>query len=451
MRAQERTTERDRQTADSLKEGIGSKRNNLLELFRRVRRASIEMCNSLEPEEFRIQPMAEVSPPWWNLGHTSWFFARNLLQPYGLDSGADRTLDYLLNSYYVSLGPRLDRNRRGLVTRPTTAEIYRYRDSVDRRVEQLIGSMDGAGLARLEAVLRIGLEHEQQHQELFYTEIKYILAENPPALRRPYIRKATEVASHVPRSPQFLEIRGGLSSFGNVEGGWCWDNELPVHRYYVDDFRLQDQLVTNAEYFEFIADGGYRQPLLWLDNGWRSVSQQGWQAPLYWEKQETDWTIWTLAGVQPLNPPEPVCHVSFYEADAFVRWKSQTYGDFRGATLPTERQWEQAARAMGVDPDRGNFLDRRCLHPLPARGKQGCQMAGDVWEWTSSYYEPYPGYHPFDGALAEYNGKFMDNQRVLRGGSCVTPQGHCRVSYRNFWSGDTRFQFTGFRLALPGS
>jgi ergothioneine biosynthesis protein EgtB len=459
-------------------------RGELLKHFRRVRQASIEMCCSLQPGDYRIQPIDDVSPPWWNLGHTSWFFARNVLAVFGGEVvPEDSAYDYTLNSYYASLGQRLPRSRRGSISRPTTEEIYRYRQSVDRRVEALIETVEERRFANLEFVVRIGIQHEQQHQELFYTEIKCILAGNPPDLRQPYrtngdITPVCEAASgpfrqmgDVPVSPaRFVALDGGLFEFGHREEGWCWDNELPVHEFFLHPFSLQDRLVTNAEYQEFLADGGYRQQLLWLDNGWARVQQEAWQSPLYWEQRDGEWSIWTLAGLRPLAADEPVCHVSFYEADAFARWASQTFARCKRARLPSEREWEHAARQLQSQASADAFLESNRLHPSPVQGKNGdiahlceapvgpfrqmgnvpvlSQMAGVLWQWTTSYYEPYPGYEPFPGVLAEYNGKFMDNQRVLRGGSCVTPRDHYRVSYRNFWPAPTRFQFTGIRLAL---
>jgi len=256
-----------------------------------------------------------------------------------------------------------------------------------------------------------------------------------------------------------VEFRGGVYQFGNVEGGWCWDNELPVHAGYVEDFALGERLVTNGEYLEFIAAGGYADPLLWLANGWGRVRDEGWEAPLYWERdgrQADGWHQWTLAGPRRLDLAEPVSHVSFYEADAYARWLARRGGERAGTRLPTEHEWEHAARLSGFPGSPANFLDSGALHPRSANGAGNGsaahpgglqQMGGDLWEWTTSHYEPYPGYQPFDGALMEYNGKFMDNQRVLRGGSCATPADHIRASYRNFWPAGTRFQFSGIRLA----
>jgi ergothioneine biosynthesis protein EgtB len=424
-------------------------REALLARFRRVRQASITMCRPLRAEDFRLQPIEEVSPPWWNLGHTSWFFVRNVLEPFGGRLvREDAQYDFLLNSYYASLGSRLPRSRRGSITRPTTEEIYRYRASVDQRVEDLLETVDPGHLDALSSVLAIGLEHEQQHQELFYTEIKVILAQNLRELRQPYRAVPEEERPVDAVDPlRFVDFAGGLLEFGHRGQGWCWDNELPVHKFYLAPFALANRLVTNAEYQEFLDDHGYDQQLLWLDNGWARLQGEGWHAPLYWERVDGCWWLWTLDGMRPLPPEEPVCHVSFYEADAFARWKSQTAACHRGVRLPTEREWEQAARSTLCEPQEDAFLESDRLHPACAKGGRSlAQMAGCLWQWTSSYYEPYPGYRPFLGVLAEYNGKFMDNQRVLRGGSCVTPREHFRVSYRNFWSAPTRFQFTGIRL-----
>ena len=421
-------------------------RDELLNRYRETRNLSVELCRPLHPEDYRIQSMPDVSPPWWNLGHTTWFFAKNLLEPFGLYSSEDARLEFVMNSYYESLGPRIRRDHRGLVTRPTNEDVYRFRESVDGRVEELIRTASGEDLERLRFLVFTGIQHEQQHQELLVTELKHILGSNVPELREAY-RPAPATngdGSHgAAPAARWVHFEGGLQEFGNVEGGWCWDNELPVHKAWLDGFALMNRLVTNGEYLEFIADGGYRNPLLWMSNGWARVKEQEWNAPLYWEPsgegEDGRWRLWTLSGVRDVDPDEPVCHVSFYEADAFARWK--------GARLPTEREWEHAARVSGLPGT--NYLDSGVLHPVPASGNGGglTQMGGDLWEWTSNHYEPYPGYRPFEGTLMEYNGKFMDNVRVLRGGSCATPASHIRASYRNFWVGDTRFQLTGIRLA----
>jgi len=417
-------------------------RQQLLEKYNATRSLSVDLCRPLRAEDYRIQSMPDVSPPWWNLGHTSWFFAKNILEPFGRYQEEDARLEFVMNSYYESLGPRIRRDHRGLVGRPTNDQVYAFRSSVDRRVEELIRNVSETDYDRLRFLIITGCHHEQQHQELLITEIKNILGSNVPELREPY-RPAVSHGASTPPASGWIAFEGGLHDFGNVEGGWCWDNEMPVHKSHLVDFELANRLVTNGEYLEFMEAGGYTNPLLWLSNGWAKVQDQGWAAPLYWEKQgdQRDWRTWTLSGDRPVDPDEPVCHVSFYEADAYARWK--------GVRLPTEREWEHAARIAGFPTAGANFLDTGALHPRPATGPADSllQMGGDLWEWTSNHYEPYPGYKPFEGALMEYNGKFMDNVRILRGGSCATPANHIRASYRNFWAGETRFQFTGIRLA----
>lgn len=443
-------------------------RDQLLAAFGETRELSRRLTEPLAPEDYRIQTIPEVSPPWWNLGHTTWFFAKNVLEPFGRYTEDDRRMEYCMNSYYVSLGPRLDRDRRGLMSRPTTEEVLAFRRSVDQRMAGLLQEVPESDLGRLEFLVTTGIHHEQQHQELLVTEIKHILGLNDPSLREPYAEAAptgSEGTGDSPRRLRLLPVAGGLHEFGNLEGGWCFDNELAVHRAYLEDFALAERLVTNGEFLEFVEDGGYDEPLLWLSNGWARASAEGWRAPLYWERRDGARRIWTLGGERPLDPAEPVCHVSFYEADAFARWKTTQGDGFEGVRLPTEREWEHAARTAGFPGAGANFLESGKLHPAPAANGQGeapapegtgrredpvrelAQTGGDLWEWTASHYEPYPRYSPFEGALMEYNGKFMDNQRVLRGGSCATPESHIRVSYRNFWAPETRFQLTGIRLA----
>lgn len=418
--------------------------------FREVRAASVAMCEGLEAAEYRLQPIADVSPPWWNLGHTSWFFARNILEPIAKTwTAVDAQYDYLLNSYYAGLGQRLPRELRGSVSRPTTEEIYDYRASVDARVTAFIESATDEQLGAALPLLRIGCEHEQQHQELFYTEIKYILWHNAAGLRRAYAEQAprTSLATSVPPL-RYREFAGGLDTFGYVGGGWAWDNERPAHLAYLQPFAIADRLISCGEYLDFVRDGGYRRQSLWLDNGWRQKEAEGWSAPLYWEERDGQYVVFTLGGERPLMEEEPVCHLSFYEADAFARWRGEQFAAERGARLPREFEWEYAERTTLSPCGDEAFLDSGALHPGAVHGDaELAQMCGVLWQWTSSYYEPYPGYRPFEGVLAEYNGKFMDNQRVLRGGSCVTPRNHFRITYRNFWPGGTRFQFTGVRLA----
>ena len=425
-------------------------REDLLERFRTTRQASLDLSAPLQPEDYRIQSMADVSPPWWNLGHTTWFFAKNVLEPFGVYTEEDARLEYVLNSYYEALGPRVPRAERGLQTRPTTEGIFAFRRRTDDRIEALIRDLADKEWDRAEFLIVTGIQHEQQHQELLVTEIKHILGTNVRELRTAY--RATG-ASSAPVGLTELEpvtLEGGLDEFGNLEGGWCFDNELPIHQAWLEPFAVANRLISNGEYLEFMDDGGYRDPLLWLANGWSRVQEEGWKHPLYWEDVDGEWQQWSLDGMRPLELDEPLCHVSFYEADAFSRWMGSTNSSWSGCRLPTEREWEHAARRCGFDVGAGNFLDDRRLHPgCCASGTNGAlaQAAGELWEWTSNHYEAYPGYTPFDGPLMEYNGKFMDNQRVLRGGSCATPRSHIRVSYRNFWAPETRFQFSGVRVS----
>ena len=420
-------------------------------MYRKVRQASLDMCGPLSTEDYQVQPSDEVSPPKWNLGHTSWFFWRFILSQHDLSLPLDDSYAYLLNSYYHRAGLRNLRGRRGLMSRPTVEQIYLYRKSVDDRIERLISTASAELLEQLDFLVTVGKNHEQQHQELFYTEIKSIYHANVTHLRPAYSPPAQN--DHTPEVSdiEFVHFKGGTFEFGNTEGGWCWDNELCTHKAFLDDFALSGRLITNREFLAFMEDRAYSDPLLWLSDGWFEIEKRQWNAPLYWEKIDGKWWSFTLSGMRELNQEEPVCHVSFYEACAFANWKSEVDGNFRGARLPTEREWEHAARVSDAGRSPGNFVESGKLHPTPSvpdNRASLAQMLGDVWEWTSSHYEPYPGFHEFPDDLSEYNGKFMNNQRVLRGGSCVTPVDHIRISYRNFWDPATRFQFTGIRLAM---
>ncbi len=428
-------------------------REDLLNKFKSVRQASLSMVEPLSSEDFQIQSMPEVSPPKWNLGHTSWFYWWFILRERGKTSELDESYRYFLNSYYNIAGiNRIPRDRRGLVARPTLKEIFRYRESVDTRMEELILASTEEDFSGIAFLVTVGLHHEQQHQELFYTEIKHIYwSETQPPLRPAYCQHQSSFTDQATiRAAAFIPFPGGLLEHGNLEGGWCWDNELPVHKAHVEPFSLMDRLVTNGEYLEFMKDGGYANPLLWLSNGWYEIHQKNWRAPLYWEQVDDEWYQYTLSGRQALNRDEPVCHLSYYEADAYAIWKAETDANYRGARIPTEYEWEHAVRSSGNLGVGGNLLNDGKYHPVPAeQAKLGIlsQMIGDVWEWTASAYLPYPGYQPFPKPLTEYTEKFMDGQYVLRGGSCVTPRDHIRISYRNFWHPATRFQFSGFRLA----
>ncbi len=404
------------------------------ERYRCVRAASNGIAEPLVTEDYVIQSMPDVSPTKWHLAHTSWFFETFLLKRHVPRYAAfDESYEYLFNSYYVQVGPRHCRPRRGLLSRPTVADVYRYRDYVDSSMLELLQTADAAG--RLADLVELGLHHEQQHQELMLTDIKHVFSCNP--LRPVYQARDVEGGS-VAAALEWVEFAGGVQEIGHAGGGFAFDNEGPRHRAMLEPFRLASRPVTNGEFLAFIEDGGYRRPELWLSDGWDQVSREGWSAPLYWERREQGWELFTLAGMRALAPQEPVCHVSYFEADAYARWAD--------ARLPTEEELEIAAAGNAVD---GNFVERRRLHPQAEGSAPGGlqQLYGDVWEWTRSAYSPYPGYRPPAGAIGEYNGKFMCNQFVLRGGSCATPQNHMRPTYRNFFYPNARWQFSGIRLA----
>jgi len=404
--------------------------------FREVRQASEQICAPLAVEDYVVQTMPDVSPPKWNLAHTSWFFETFLLQPFvPAYRDAHPQFGFLFNSYYEAVGERQPRDRRGMLSRPTVAEVYEYRRHIDQAVSDLIDGAAESQWRQLAPLLELGMNHEQQHQELMLTDITHILAENP--LKPAYVTSSTEQTSN-PTELSWHAHAGALIDTGFDGAGFAFDNESPRHRNYLQPFRIASRLATNAEFREFIADDGYSEPRHWLSEGWATVQQQGWQAPLYWERRDDEWRHFTLAGLQPLAADEPVCHVSLFEADALASWS--------GKRLATEFEWEQAAASVPVS---GKFLEPGApCHPQPAPNQPGLlQMFGDVWEWTASQYRPYPGYRPAAGAVGEYNGKFMCNQFVLRGGSCATPQGHIRPTYRNFFPPTARWQFSGIRLA----
>jgi ergothioneine biosynthesis protein EgtB len=409
----------------------------LAKRYERVRALSETLCETLQPEDCCIQSMPDVSPTRWHLAHTTWFFETFVLarQP-GYRPDDDRYA-YLFNSYYNAAGAQFPRARRGLLSRPTVAEVRGYRHSVDRRMRELLdsGHLDDQSAA----VVELGLNHEQQHQELMLTDIKHVFSCNPllPAYREGRFSSAD------PPPAGWNHIDEGLYWIGHEGDAFAYDNESPRHRVFLESFELADRLVTCGEYLEFIDGGGYDRPDAWLSEGWRTVHEQLWRAPLYWVLRDGRWHEFTLAGLVPLDPRRPVYHVSYFEADAFARWA--------GARLPTEAEWEVASRGV---PLVGNFVDRllpagRAIHPSaePADTSTPAQMFGDVWQWTASSYAAYPGYRPAAGALGEYNGKFMCNQYVLRGGSCATSSDHLRRTYRNFFPADARWQFTGIRLA----
>jgi ergothioneine biosynthesis protein EgtB len=404
--------------------------------YRAIRATTERLVEPLSAEDCQVQPMPDASPVKWHLAHTTWFFETFLLVPHAPGYRVFReSYNYLFNSYYNAVGRRIPRPERGLMTRPGLAEVFAYRAAVDVAVEGFLSTAGGATLSGVSPVIELGLNHEQQHQELIVTDIKYTLAQNP---LRPVYRDDAAVASDDVSQPlEWRGFAGGLHRIGHEGAGFCFDNEAPRHRVFLEDFELASRPVTNGDYLEFMEDGGYCRPEHWLSDGWTCATARGWQAPLYWENVDGMWWTMTLGGCRPVCSSEPVCHVSFYEADAFARWSS--------ARLPTEAEWETAVH--GEEP-RGNFLESGNLHPRPGRAGTGlAQCFGDIWEWTQSPYTPYPGMTPAAGALGEYNAKFMCNQLVLRGGSCATPASHIRPTYRNFFPPEARWQFTGIRLA----
>ena len=409
----------------------------LADVYAEVRRQTEQLCAPLAAEDFVLQSMPEASPAKWHLAHTAWFFETFVLGP-SLPGYRPfhPAFGYLFNSYYEAVGERLPRPRRGLISRPTVAEIFRYRAHVDGQIEQLLRGADGGQIDRFGPLITLGLHHEQQHQELILTDLLHAFSANP---LRPVYRDAEPAESADTPPLVWVDYLGGECWVGHEGPGFAFDNESPRHRVFVQPFRFASRLVTNGEYRAFADDGGYRRPGLWLSDGWAACREQGWQAPLYWERRGRTWWHFTLAGMRPVADAEPVCHVSYYEADAFARWA--------GARLPTEAEWETVAADLPVT---GNFAEEGLLRTAavsPETAETPAQLYGDAWEWTASPYVSYPGYRPAAGALGEYNGKFMCNQMVLRGGSCATRRTHVRPSYRNFFPPDARWQFTGVRLA----
>jgi ergothioneine biosynthesis protein EgtB len=380
-----------------------------IQFFTNTREWTERLCEPLLEEDFNLQAMAETSPTKWHLAHTTWFFERFLLVPHADGYKEFRPeFNFLFNSYYESVGNRVDRDKRGLLSRPTLSEVRQYRAYVTEAVQRLFSGRSSNDLA---SILILGIHHEQQHQELILTDIKYNLYFNPT-----HPSYGEQPAAHFPGEQKWLKFVEGIQEVGvNASQAFTFDNERPRHRVFLENYQISSRQVSNREYLEFIEAGGYENPLLWLSDGWAQVKKQKWSAPLYWEKKENSYFQFTLSGLRPLELDEAVSHVSFYEADAYARWK--------GMRLPTEQEWENAATKSP-----GDFFRNH-------------------WDWTASAYLPYPGFKPLENAFGEYNAKFMSNQMVLRGGSFATPRSHIRPSYRNFFPPETRWQFSSLRLA----
>jgi len=429
-----------RESADALLHASSGPRDDSRELiasFRNTRTFSNRLCEPLEVEDYVIQSMPEASPMKWHLAHTSWFFETFILKPHFKGYASSHPeYNFLFNSYYNAVGPFHARPQRGLLSRPTVKNALEYRTEVDALVTELLENADEEKLLELKPLIILGVNHEQQHQELMLTDLKHMFAQNP--LHPVYCPNALTASGDV-QSMAWIPFDGGLHRIGHDGEAFAYDNEGPSHQVVIGSFAMASRLVTNQEYEAFIEDGGYERPDLWLSLGWNAVNEKNWKAPLYWEKCDGKWRQFTLHGVENLSPDEPVGHISYFEADAFARWA--------GARLATEAEWELASEGV---PIAGHFVDDELFKPIAAKLGDGIyaptQMFGDLWEWTRSSYSPYPGYKTTDGALGEYNGKFMCNQYVLRGGSCATSQSHIRRTYRNFFPPDARWQFSGIRL-----
>lgn len=413
---------------------------DLLARFQHIRQFSRTLCEPLEIEDYVIQSMTDASPVKWHLAHTTWFFERFILAEYADDHQSfDDDFNYLFNSYYVQMGARHARPKRGLLSRPTVARVLEYRAAVEEQLAEFLDRADAATLRAVAPLVEIGLNHEQQHQELLLTDLKHLLAQNP---LHPVYRKRADHGRRVTRAAPiaWLPVEAGVHEIGHTGDGFAYDNELPRHRVFLEDVTLASRLITNGEYLAFMRDDGYARQDLWLDEGWAVREREGWTAPLYWQEGSDGWQQFTLQGLRDVDPFEPVTHISFYEADAYARWAD--------ARLATEAEWEVLAANRPIE---GNFVEDGWLHPRAVAdgGDEPTprQLFGDAWEWTGSAYRPYPGFSPPAGALGEYNGKFMNNQYVLRGGSCATSRDHVRVTYRNFFAPTARWQFTGIRLA----
>jgi ergothioneine biosynthesis protein EgtB len=413
-------------------------KERFIESYQAVRRYTESLCSPLEIEDYVVQSIEDVSPPKWHLAHTTWFFETFILiaqlKKYRL---FHPEFHYLFNSYYQTLGNFHPRIKRGVLSRPTVKMIYDYRKYVDQHILNYIQNISEIDFNELQRLLILGLHHEQQHQELLLMDIKHNFSINPDFHFYP-INNGIQKAEN-PITMEFTFVEGGVVNIGHPGLDFCFDNESPQHQQLISPYLIATRLVTNAEYEEFVNADGYKKPRYWLSDAWECIQKQGWEAPLYWKKINNKWYEFTLAGMKELDPFTPVSHLSYFEADAYARWCNKR--------LPSEAEWENYVITNSFSIRQGNFLENGYYHPLPAASKTPQQFFGDLWEWTASAYLPYPGYKATAGSLGEYNGKFMNNQFVLKGGSCITPQNHIRATYRNFFQPDKRWQFSGIRLA----
>jgi len=414
----------------------------LMERYKQIRKRTECLCEPLAIEDYVVQSMVDVSPTKWHLAHTTWFFETFVLKPFLKNyKPLNEKYNYLFNSYYNAIGERYARPMRGVLSRPTVKEVYDYRAYVDTHIEMLLTLEQEPCDDKLASTIILGLNHEEQHQELILTDIKHVLSLNPlyPVYRELASKVETDTASTPSVPPlHWNSFENGEYSIGYKGKEFAFDNESPSHLEYIHSFAIANRLVTNGEYIEFIEANGYNDPMHWLSLGWSTIQEQRWEAPLYWIKENDTWYYFTLSGLRMVEPHEPVIHISYFEADAYARWK--------GYRLPTEAEWEVASTSTSIE---GSFLESNHFHPAPiaSDSPELHQMFGEVWQWTQSAYSAYPGFKIAEGAIGEYNGKFMCNQMVLRGGSCVTPKDHIRRTYRNFFPPEARWQFSGIRLA----
>jgi ergothioneine biosynthesis protein EgtB len=418
-------------------------KENLISKLMEVRRFSEDMCRPLKTEDYVVQSADFASPVKWNLAHVSWFFERFILKSFDSTyKPLNKIYDYLFNSYYITMGKPWTRAKRGAISRPTVEEVYDFRSFINDKMTNLLNSANKDIITEIKPLVELGWNHEQQHQELFFTDLKYNFW-NP--MNPQYIKRNPPTTNKEIPPLEFVNFEGDLYEFGYKSDEFCFDNEAPVHKQFLQDFKLANRLITNGEFMDFVEDGSYLKSKYWMSDAWSIIQKESWDAPLYWEKIDGEWYYFTLSGLRKIDPKEPVTHVSFYEANAYAQWA--------GKRLPTEYEWESAALQLNPDPDKGHFKDEGYYHPKAldpdsiTDENPVAQMLGDVWEWTSSAYLPYPGFNVLAEGVGEYNGKFMSNQMVLRGGSVATARDHFRLTYRNFFYPHERWQFNGIRLA----